>query len=79
MLGNIVSWNVRGLCLLAEHFLVKDFFYLHFANVCCLPESKFEEIHMSTWREIGGQRVELLLDGMVWSCLVGLFSWASSV
>lgn len=30
---------------------------LHFANVCCLQESKLDEISMSTWREIGGYRI----------------------
>lgn len=51
---NIVSWNVRGLGKPSKRFLVKDFLNLHFANVCCLQESKLAEISLVTWREIGG-------------------------
>lgn len=41
---NIVTWNVRGLGRPAKRFLVKDFLNLHFADVCCIQESKLEEI-----------------------------------
>lgn len=54
---NVISWNVRGLGRPAKHFLVKDFFALHFADVCCLQESKLEEISISTWMEVGGSRI----------------------
>ncbi|XP_039127523.1 uncharacterized protein LOC120263623 [Dioscorea cayenensis subsp. rotundata] len=31
---------------------------MHFADVCCLQESKLEEISAATWREIGGHRLD---------------------
>lgn len=55
---NIVTWNVRGLGRPAKRFLVKDFLNLHFADVCCLQESKLESIPDATWREIGGPRLD---------------------
>lgn len=54
---NIVTWNVRGLGRPAKWFLVKDFLNLHFAEVCCLKESKIETISVFMWREIGGSRL----------------------
>ncbi|KAH7662169.1 Exodeoxyribonuclease III protein [Dioscorea alata] len=51
---NLITWNVRGLGRPAKRFLVKDFLLLHFADVCCLQESKLEEISPTIWREIGG-------------------------
>lgn len=55
---NIISWNVRGLRRPAKRFLVKDFLNLHFVDVCCLQESKLEEVPPSVWREIGGSRLD---------------------
>ncbi|KAH7665893.1 Exodeoxyribonuclease III protein [Dioscorea alata] len=55
---NIVSWNVRGLGRPAKRFLVKDFLSMHFADICCLQESKLEMINPSVWREIGGLRID---------------------
>lgn len=55
---NIISWNVRGLGKPAKRFLVKDFLNMHFADICCLQESKLEEISSSIWREIGGHRLD---------------------
>ncbi|KAH7666030.1 Exodeoxyribonuclease III protein [Dioscorea alata] len=58
---NIISWNIRGLGRPAKRFLVKNFLSLHFADVCCLQESKLEDISQAKWREIGGQRLNQLL------------------
>lgn len=58
---NVITWNVRGLGKPAKQFLVKDFLNLHFANVCCLQESKLEEISLASWREIGGSRLDQFL------------------
>lgn len=58
---NVITWNVRGLGKPAKRFLVKDFLNLHFANVCCLQESKLEEISLSSRREIGGSRLDQYL------------------
>lgn len=55
---NIISWNVRGLGRPAKRFLVRDFLNLHFADVCCLQESKLEDISGLKWREIGGPRLD---------------------
>lgn len=55
---NIISWNVRGMGRPAKCFLVKDFLNLHFTDVCCLQESKLENISVVTWREIGGPRLD---------------------
>lgn len=55
---NIVSWNVRGLGRPSKRFLIKDFLNLHFADVCCLQESKLEAISPIIWREIGGGRLD---------------------
>lgn len=55
---NIISWNVRGLGRPAKRFLVKDFLFLHFTDVCCLQESKLEEISPAVWREISGSRLD---------------------
>lgn len=42
----------------AKGFLVKDFLHLHFADVCCLQETKLEEISSTTWKEVGGSRLD---------------------
>lgn len=55
---NIISWNIRDLGRLGKRFLVKDFLHLHCAKVCCLQESKLDEISLSTWRKIGGNRLD---------------------
>ncbi|KAH7672068.1 RNA-directed DNA polymerase protein [Dioscorea alata] len=55
---NLITWNVRGLGRPAKRFLVKDFLLLHFADVCCLQESKLEEVSPVTWRELGGGRLD---------------------
>lgn len=55
---NIITWNVRGLGKPAKRFLVKDFINMHFAEVCCLQESKLEEISPASWREIGGSLLD---------------------
>lgn len=55
---NIISWNVRGLGRPAKRFLVKDFLNLHFADVCCLQETKLISITAATWRKLGGPRLD---------------------
>lgn len=50
---NIITWNVRGLDRLRD-FLVRDFLSLHCVDVCCLQESKWEDLLQGLWREIGG-------------------------
>lgn len=55
---NIVTWNVKGFGRASKHSLVKDFLKLHFADVCCLQESKLEDISLMTWREIGGTFID---------------------
>ncbi|KAH7688393.1 Exodeoxyribonuclease III protein [Dioscorea alata] len=55
---NIITWNVRGLGRPAKRFLVRDFLNLHFADVCCLQESKLESISQTLWREIGGSKLD---------------------
>lgn len=51
---NIINRNVRGLGRPAKRFLVKDFLHLHYADVCCLQETKLDRFLSATWREIGG-------------------------
>ncbi|KAH7677295.1 RNA-directed DNA polymerase protein [Dioscorea alata] len=51
---NIICWNVRGLGQPSKRFLIKDFLNLHFADVCCLQESKLDLVSQAIWREIGG-------------------------
>lgn len=51
---DIISWNVKGLGRPAKRFLVKDFLNLYFADMCCLEESKLEEIFLATWHKIDG-------------------------
>lgn len=51
---NVITWNVRGLGKSAKRFLVKDFLNLHYAEVCCLQESKLELVSPASWREISG-------------------------
>ncbi|XP_039129083.1 uncharacterized protein LOC120265272 [Dioscorea cayenensis subsp. rotundata] len=48
---------LRGLGRPAKRFLIKDFLNLHFADICCLQESKLESIPEAIWREIGGPRL----------------------
>lgn len=55
---NIITWNVMGLGKPAKWFLEKDFLNMHFADICCLQESMLEEISDSTWRKIGGCRLD---------------------
>lgn len=52
-LMNIISLNVRGIGRLSKRFIVKDFLHLHYADICCLQETKLEMILPTTWREIG--------------------------
>lgn len=51
---NVITWNVRGVRRPAKRFLVKGFLNLHFADVCCLQETKLEKVSNSTWIKIGG-------------------------
>lgn len=37
---------------------MKDFLNLHFADVCCIQESKLEKISPTLWHEIGGIRLD---------------------
>lgn len=39
-------------------FLVKDFLQLHHADICCLQKSKLSTIDLTTWRSIGGPRLD---------------------
>lgn len=55
---NIITWNVRGPGRLAKRFLVKDFLYLDFTNVCYLQESKLEVLSQGLWRGIGGPCID---------------------
>lgn len=55
---NLVNWNVRGLGWPSKRFLVKDFLIIHHAEVCCLQETKLEEISLATWREISGSHLD---------------------
>ncbi|KAH7665964.1 DNase I-like protein [Dioscorea alata] len=55
---NIISWNARGLGRPAKRFLVKDFLNMHFVDVCCLQESKLEDISSMLWRDIGRSRLD---------------------
>ncbi|KAH7689113.1 DNase I-like protein [Dioscorea alata] len=54
---NIITWNVRGLGRPNKRFLVKNFFDLHQADVCCIQESKLAYLTQSIWREIGEGRL----------------------
>ncbi|KAH7660831.1 Exodeoxyribonuclease III protein [Dioscorea alata] len=53
----ILSWNVRGLGRPSKRHLVKDFIFSSRADVVCLQESKLQDLHTSTWRSIGGSRL----------------------
>lgn len=55
---NIINWNVRGLGRPSKRFLVKDFLNIHFAEVCCLQETKLNEITPVTWWKIGESRLD---------------------
>lgn len=55
---NLINWNIRGLGQPAKRFLVKGFLHLHFADVCCLQETKLEEITSVTWKEVGGSYLD---------------------
>ncbi|KAH7686141.1 DNase I-like protein [Dioscorea alata] len=76
---NIISWNVRGLGRPAKRFLVRDFLLLHCAKVCCLQESKLEELPNAIWRDVGGHKLDnftiLRTRGSVGGIVVG---WNSS-
>lgn len=52
------TWNVSGLGRPTKRFLLKDSLNLHFADVCCLQESKFEEISQAAWRVIGESKLD---------------------
>lgn len=41
---NIINYNLRGLGRPGKRFLIKYFLNLHFADVCCLQESKLKEV-----------------------------------
>lgn len=58
MIVNVITWNVRGLGKPAKRFLVKDFLLMHYADVCCLQESKLKDISPASWREIGGNHLD---------------------
>ncbi|KAH7692001.1 RNA-directed DNA polymerase protein [Dioscorea alata] len=79
---NIVSWNVRGLGRPAKRYLVKDFLNLHFADICCLQESKLEIITENIWRDIGGARLDqfesLPVKGSTGGIIMGWNSGAHS-
>ncbi|KAH7661183.1 Exodeoxyribonuclease III protein [Dioscorea alata] len=55
---NIINWNVRGLGRPSKRFLVKDFLFLHHADIVCLQESKLSLIEPTTWRSIGGPKLD---------------------
>ena len=57
---NIITWNVRGLGRSSKRFLLKDFFQIHCADICCIQESKLTKLPQSIWREIGGTRLDKL-------------------
>lgn len=77
---NFITWNVRGLGKPAKGFLVKDFLNLHFTDICCLQESKLDEISAATWREIGGSRLDnfcfILARGSAGGIVIG---WNSAL
>lgn len=72
---NIISCNVRDLGRPSKLFLVKDFLNLYFTEVCCLQESKLDDVSPSTWREIKGSRSDQFLflpaSGSAGSIIVG--------
>ncbi|KAH7683750.1 DNase I-like protein [Dioscorea alata] len=53
----ILSWNVRGLGRPSKCHLVKDFIFSCGADIVYLQESKLHDLHSSTWRLIGGSRL----------------------
>ncbi|KAH7651412.1 DNA-(apurinic or apyrimidinic site) lyase protein [Dioscorea alata] len=53
----ILSWNVRGLGRPSKRHFVKEFISSSRADILCLQESKLQEIHNSTWKSIGGSRL----------------------
>ncbi|KAH7684024.1 RNA-directed DNA polymerase protein [Dioscorea alata] len=53
----ILSWNVRGLGRSSKCHFVKEFILSSHADILCLQESKLQEIHISTWKSIGGSRL----------------------
>ncbi|KAH7668964.1 Exodeoxyribonuclease III protein [Dioscorea alata] len=53
----ILSWNVRGLGRPSKRHLVKGFICSVRADIVCFQESKFEDLHNSTWRSISGSRL----------------------
>lgn len=57
-LMNIISLNVRGIGRLSKRFIVKDFLHLHYADICCLQETKLEMIQPAIWRDIGGTSLD---------------------
>jgi len=53
-----LSWNVRGLGRPTKRHLVKDFIFSSRADIVCLQESKLQDLHISTWRSIGGSNLK---------------------
>lgn len=56
---NIINWNVRELGLPSKRFLVKDFLQLHYADICCIQESKLSTVDPTIWRLVGGSCLDL--------------------
>lgn len=44
----------------SKRYLVKDFFTLHHADICCIQESKLNVVDNSIWRSIGRARLDQL-------------------
>lgn len=53
----ILSWDVRGLGRPSKCHLVKDVILTSEADIVCLEESKLQKIQSSTWRLVGGTRI----------------------
>ncbi|KAH7689143.1 Exodeoxyribonuclease III protein [Dioscorea alata] len=53
----ILCWNVRGLGRPSKRHLVKDVIFFSRSDIICLQETKLQDIHKSTWRSIGGVRL----------------------
>lgn len=55
---NIITCSVRGLGRPLKKFLVKEFLDIYCAYVRYLQQSKLTEVSQSTWRSIGGSRLD---------------------
>ncbi|KAH7666231.1 RNA-directed DNA polymerase protein [Dioscorea alata] len=53
----ILSWNVRGLGKPSKRHLVKEIISSSRSDIICLQETKLQDVHKSTWRTIGGVRL----------------------